>query len=75
VALGFNRIQKLGWKPKKQTLFCPEIPGAGKTILSSIVVDEIQTQSQNDKGIALAYLYCNFNRRKNKNLKTGLQVY
>jgi hypothetical protein len=47
----------------KQTLFCPGIPGAGKTILTSIVVDELTTRFRNDKSIGIAYLYCNFRRQ------------
>lgn len=50
-------------KTNKQTLFCPGIPGAGKTILSSIVVDELITRFGNDNSIGLAYIYCNFRRR------------
>ena len=47
----------------KQTLFCPGIPGAGKTILTSIVVEELNTRFCNDKSIGIAYLYCNFRRQ------------
>ncbi|KAF7556652.1 hypothetical protein G7Z17_g1186 [Cylindrodendrum hubeiense] len=45
-----------------QTLFCPGIPGAGKTILTSIVVDDLTTRFGNDKSIGIAYIYCNFRR-------------
>jgi NACHT domain. len=43
------------------TLFCPGIPGAGKTILVSIVIDYLQ---RNLAGcdVGIAYLYCNFRR-------------
>lgn len=47
----------------KQTLFCPGIPGAGKTILTSIVVEELTTRFCNDRTIGIAYLYCNFRRK------------
>ena len=47
----------------KQTLFCPGIPGAGKTIITSIVVEELTTRFHDDKSIGIAYLYCNFRRR------------
>lgn len=46
-----------------QTLFCPGIPGAGKTILTSIVIDSLTTRFQSDKGIGIAYIYCNFRRQ------------
>ncbi|TGO25475.1 hypothetical protein BPAE_0079g00220 [Botrytis paeoniae] len=47
----------------KEKLFCPGIPGAGKTILTSIVVEELINRFQNDKGVGIAYLYCNFRRQ------------
>ncbi|THV45381.1 hypothetical protein BGAL_0496g00050 [Botrytis galanthina] len=47
----------------KQNLFCPGIPGAGKTILTSIVVEELINSFRNDKDIGIAYFYCNFRRQ------------
>ncbi|KAL7783395.1 ankyrin repeat-containing domain protein [Trichoderma afarasin] len=44
----------------KQTLFCPGIPGAGKTILTSIVVDDLCKRYPNDTSIGVAYIYCSF---------------
>ena len=46
----------------QQVLFCPGIPGAGKTILTSIVVDNLSTMFQNNPTIGIAYLYCDFRR-------------
>ncbi|KAF3914132.1 hypothetical protein AA313_de0207640 [Arthrobotrys entomopaga] len=48
---------------KTQTLFCPGIPGAGKTILSAVVVESLYSQFRNDPKIGIAYLYCNFRRQ------------
>ncbi|KAH7201231.1 hypothetical protein DER44DRAFT_439363 [Fusarium oxysporum] len=47
----------------KQTLFCPGIPGAGKTILTSIVVDFLSSRFGKDQEIGIAYIYCNFRRQ------------
>jgi hypothetical protein len=59
-----NSIEYQKWvETDKQTLFCPGIPGAGKTILTSIVVEELTSRFQNDKSIGIAYLYCNFQRQ------------
>jgi hypothetical protein len=49
----------------QQTLFCPGIPGAGKTILTAVTINDLTTRFQNDPGVGIAYLYCNF-RRKNE---------
>lgn len=50
-------------KIEKKTLFCPGIPGAGKTIVTAIAIDDLNTRVQNDPTVGIAYLYCNFRRR------------
>jgi hypothetical protein len=50
------------WMKTGRTLYCRGIPGAGKTILTSVVVEELNTRFQNDKSIGVAYLYCDFRR-------------
>ncbi len=52
----------------QQTLFCPGIPGAGKTILTSIVVDELVARFGNDETVGVAYIYCNFKRQEEQKL-------
>ena len=47
----------------QQVLFCPGIPGAGKTIITSIVVDDLVTRFQDNPNIGIAYIYCNFRRK------------
>lgn len=53
----------------KQTLFCRGIPGAGKTILTSIIVEDLDTQFQNDPSIGIAYIYFNFKEQEKQNLE------
>ncbi len=48
----------------EQTLFCPGIPGAGKTIITSIVVDHLCSRFENDASVGIAYIYCNFRRQQ-----------
>ena len=48
---------------EKQTLFCPGIPGAGKTIITSIVIEELLSHIENKQSIGVAYLYCDFRRQ------------
>ncbi|KAJ6786496.1 hypothetical protein PWT90_09714 [Aphanocladium album] len=47
---------------EKSTLFCPGIPGAGKTIISAIVIDNLITRFSDDKTIAVANIYCDYRR-------------
>ncbi|KAH8585484.1 hypothetical protein B0O99DRAFT_603266 [Bisporella sp. PMI_857] len=49
---------------EKQTLFCPGIPGAGKTILTSIVVNDLISRFHKNSTTGIAYIYCNFNRQE-----------
>lgn len=62
-------------KTDKNTLFCPGIPGAGKTIITSIVIEELGVRFQNDINVGIAYLYCDFRRtheQKAEDLLTSL---
>ncbi|KAF7538021.1 hypothetical protein G7Z17_g12712 [Cylindrodendrum hubeiense] len=59
----------LGWlDARNQTLFCPGIPGAGKTILTSIVVDFLNSEFGNDSEIGIAFIYCNFRRHNEQKI-------
>ena len=56
-----------GWlNQRQQTLFCPGIPGAGKTMITSIVVDTLFTRFENDGSVGIAYLYCNFRQQQDQ---------
>ena len=50
----------------KQTLFCPGIPGAGKTILTAIVIHDLTTRFRNDADIGIAYVYFNYKQNVDK---------
>ncbi|KFY89741.1 hypothetical protein V500_05530 [Pseudogymnoascus sp. VKM F-4518 (FW-2643)] len=43
----------------EKTLFCPGIPGAGKTIISGTVVDHLHATIHN-QSIGVAYIFCNY---------------
>src|ERR1700735_132511 len=53
---------------KRRILFCPGIPGSGKTMMVSIVVDHLFEKFRNDRSIGIAFLYCNFQRQKEQQL-------
>jgi Cdc6-like AAA superfamily ATPase len=48
----------------RQTLFCPGIPGAGKTIITSIIIEHLSTKFHNDSNTGIAYLYCNYRQQQ-----------
>ncbi|KAI5809063.1 hypothetical protein DFH27DRAFT_542365 [Peziza echinospora] len=55
----------------KSKLFCPGIPGAGKTILASIAINHVQKLANAQTGgIAVAYVYFNYKEQN----QTSLQI-
>lgn len=55
-------------KAEKQTLICPGIPGAGKTILTAVVVDDLTERVNSDPAIGIAYIYCNFRKQATQSI-------
>ena len=53
----------------QQTLFCPGMPGAGKTILASTVIDDLEHKFWDDRTSAIAYVYCNFKRKDEQKIE------
>ncbi|KAK6829217.1 hypothetical protein RU639_003517 [Aspergillus parasiticus] len=51
-----------------QTLFCSGIPGAGKTVLTSIVVNNLINSFSQHSTVGIAYIYCNFQRKDEQNI-------
>ena len=49
-----------------ETLWCPGIPGAGKTYLASIVIDYLKRQTSSEGQDAVLCLFCNFNEQANQ---------
>ncbi|KAI8295321.1 Vegetative incompatibility protein HET-E-1 [Colletotrichum sp. SAR11_240] len=49
-------------KEDGKILFCPGMPGAGKTMLTSIVIEHLQQKFGEDPAVAVTYLFCNFRR-------------
>jgi hypothetical protein len=44
----------------RQVLFCPGIPGAGKTVMSSIVIDFLNKKVEKDSEMKVAFLFCSY---------------
>ncbi|KAM3502736.1 hypothetical protein MY10362_004646 [Beauveria mimosiformis] len=53
---------------QKQTLFCPGIPGAGKTILASIAISDLFHRFERVKDVGIAYIYCNFQSQEKQKI-------
>ncbi|KAF9761315.1 hypothetical protein IL306_003866 [Fusarium sp. DS 682] len=55
-------------------MFCPGIPGAGKTVIASVVVEEILDLFQNDKSIGVAFIYCDVQRKDQQKAEDLLAI-
>ena len=51
------------------TLFCPGIPGAGKTFLTSIVINDLQVRCKPDSNIGIACIYFNYKRQAEQTIE------
>ncbi|KAI9770937.1 MAG: hypothetical protein M1840_002641 [Geoglossum simile] len=49
----------------ERTLWCPGLPGAGKTVLTSIIIDHLE-KSFKGKDIAVAYIYCSYKEQEDQ---------
>jgi Cdc6-like AAA superfamily ATPase len=48
---------------KGQIIFCPGIPGAGKTVSASVVVNDLTQRFSSDTNIGLVCLYCSYTQK------------
>jgi len=67
-----DSVEYQEWLKTSKTLFCPGIPGAGKTILTAIVIDNLYRKFENDSSIGIAYIYCNFRRQDEQKVENLL---
>lgn len=51
-------------KMSGQTLFCQGIPGAGNTMMSSIVINYLEDEFLGKSNISVAFLYCNYGQQQ-----------
>ncbi|KAF5576103.1 ankyrin repeat [Fusarium pseudoanthophilum] len=56
------------WVETGKTLFCPGVPGAGKTIITSIVINELTARFGDDDTVGIAYIYGNYRRFEEQKL-------
>ncbi|KAH8658346.1 nucleoside phosphorylase domain-containing protein, partial [Xylariales sp. PMI_506] len=54
---------KTWFQNANQTLFCPGIPGAGKTVLTSAVIADLESKFGNERNICITYIYFNYTRQ------------
>ncbi|RYP19461.1 hypothetical protein DL767_009642 [Monosporascus sp. MG133] len=55
----------------KGTLFCPGIPGAGKTMIAAIAIDHL-LKSVQSSSVGVAYVYCNYKAQEEQDTSSLL---
>ncbi|KAF0329553.1 ankyrin repeat protein, partial [Colletotrichum asianum] len=53
---------------KNQTLFCPGMPGSGKTVITSVVVNFLSQRCTQDASLGLAFVYLNYKSQSQQDL-------
>jgi hypothetical protein len=60
-----HSVQYQEWlKTKGRVLFCPGIPGAGKSFLASIAIADVCERYHQDSRTATIFFYCDFRRQQ-----------
>ncbi|VUC24583.1 unnamed protein product [Clonostachys rosea] len=52
-----------------ETLFCPGIPGSGKTILTSRAINYVSLKFNSNLKVGIAYVYCNYQRENDQDIR------
>ncbi|KAL4780700.1 purine and uridine phosphorylase [Aspergillus varians] len=63
-----------GWEQRKGVLYCPGIPGSGKTILSSIVINHLQEIYSADERVGIAYVFFDYRQQNEQKLRGILAI-
>lgn len=64
-----NSSEYVAWTERKETtIFCPGIPGAGKTILACTAIESLQRTFCKDNKIGICYAFCNYKRHQEQNV-------
>lgn len=63
-----NTTEFCEWVKEVGVLYCPGIPGAGKTILSSIIINYLQESFGMEQDIGIAYIFCNYRQQHEQKL-------
>lgn len=67
-----DSLEVAKWRSEaKATLFCPGIPGAGKTMVAAIAIDSLLKPIQ-DTSVGVAYIYCNYKDQKEQDVTSIL---
>jgi Cdc6-like AAA superfamily ATPase len=62
------------WVQSEQsTLFCPGMPGAGKTIMAALVIDQL-LRSEHEADRPVVFIYCSYKRQNEQSLKHMLST-
>ena len=59
-----NKKEVRNWRDsQKQLLYCQGIPGAGKTVLSSVVIEWLTKSFTNEDKVAITYIFFDFRQK------------
>lgn len=48
----------------EKSLFCPGIPGAGKTVLASVIIDHLERTFADREDVGITYFFCDYRQQQ-----------
>ncbi|PQE07749.1 Ankyrin repeat protein [Rutstroemia sp. NJR-2017a BVV2] len=67
-----SEVVKHWVKTEKTTLFCRGMPGAGKSMITAIMVDDLNARFQHEKDFGIAHIYCDYGKKKDQTVNAFL---
>jgi Cdc6-like AAA superfamily ATPase len=68
-----NKQSFKDWEAQSfKTLFCHGIPGAGKTVMSAVVIEHLESIFKGDDSVGIAFIYCTYQGKKEEQKSTEL---
>lgn len=69
-----DSVEFNAWQHEQdRTLFCPGIPGAGKTMVASIAIEHLCKRTQSED-IGVGYLFCSYEEKNRQRCNTLLEA-
>ncbi|KAF8460752.1 hypothetical protein BDZ91DRAFT_851400 [Kalaharituber pfeilii] len=70
-----NSRKYMAWlEGSGSVLLCMGMPGAGKTVLTSIIVEDLRTRFASNPKVGIAFLYCDYLDRSNQTAEKFLRT-
>ncbi|EXM05401.1 hypothetical protein NOF04DRAFT_16885 [Fusarium oxysporum II5] len=62
--------QYVNWREStRSTLFCPGLPGGGKTVIAASIIDDLLYKFETEDRLGVALIYCSYKRQHEQSVE------